>query len=541
MNDRIRDLPEAPRWRPSLVTVAGLLAGVMLTSAMPPFRGTAVLAPLALAILFDGLRRTPRPARLAFFFGVSHQATLLVWLFFLDPAKSIPTRALVPVQAIAAILFVAAHYWLLGVVAGQVRRWTGPRFTLMVLPLLWVGLELLRSAGELGFPWCLVGAAWLETPLRPLYAACGEIGLGGATALLGAALVAVADLLRDGRRAGAHRWGVIAACGVLWLGLWAASAPLGSAPAEGQRTAPLTVASVQANVAQADKWDDARIDSTRIPYTTLTAGAAERGAELVVWAETAVPSYLRYDGVLLEWVRTTASDNRTAILAGYLDARLVPGSDDPAAKPRYERFNTAGLFSDRGTLVATYGKHHLVPLGEAMPFQRWLPALGRIDVGQAEWTAGLPPGPMLLPTSRGEVPLVPLICFEAAFSQLARRAVGRGGGVLVNITNDGWFGHRAGPIQHAALSRIRAVECGVPLVRSANNGISLICDADGEVRARLGLHRRGAIHAEIATVARGTRYVRTGWWPVVAYLGLWGAAAAVLVRRDAAQAGKANA
>jgi len=543
MNERIADLPAAPRWRPSSTTVAGVLAGIMLTTALPPFRDTAVLAPLALAVLFHGLRATARPARLAFFFGLAHVGTLLVWLFYLDPAKSIPTRALVPVQAIAAILFVAAHFAVFGWTAGRVRRWMGSRFLLAALPLLWLGLELLRSFGELGFPWCLVGAAWLDTPARPLYAACGELGLGAATAALAAALVAVADLLRGGARGGAHRWGVVACCAGLWLGLWAASRPLVAGAATGTvaadaaaaRTAPLVVACVQANVAQADKWDDARIDSTRIPSTARTRRAAAGGAELVIWAETAVPSYLRYDRTLLDWVRTTASENGVAILTGFLDARLVPNELDATQKPRYEKYNTAGLFSAHGTLLDTYGKHHLVPLGEAMPGQRWLPALGRIDVGQAEWTPGPPPGSLRLATSRGEVRLVPLICFEAVFSGLSRRAVAGGGQVLVNITNDGWFGHPAGPAQHAALSRIRAVECGVPLVRSANNGISLICGPDGAVAARLGLHRRSVIAATIPLDGRPTRYVRTGWWPLLVYFGVWLAVAVPLVRRDAAR------
>ena len=130
-------------------------------------------------------------------------------------------------------------------------------------------------------------------------------------------------------------------------------------------------------------------------------------------------------------------------------------------------------------------------IGEAKPFQRWLPALGKIDVGQAEWTNGDPPGPMTVATPEGDVELACLICFEAAFGELARGAVRRGATVLVNITNDGWFGYSAGPRQHAALARIRAIECGVPLVRCANNGISMICGPDGRVREQLGLRQRG--------------------------------------------------
>ena len=550
MDAHVQPLPPAPTWRPGWPTLIAVVAGLMLTTAMPPFRGTAVLAPLALALFFHALREAPRPGRLATWFGLAHVGPLLLWLFFLDPAKSIPTRLLVPVQALAAILFVAAHYTVLGLVVGRIRRTVGPRLLLGLLPLLWMLVELLRSwgLGELGFPWCLSGAAWLHSPVRPLYAAAGELGLGGATALLAATLVALLDLWRVRRtgRAGPDgavasdpagvatrrlARGLTAATLVLWLLLAAGSRPLGEDVRGHRRTAPLPVAAIQADVDQADKWDDAKIDSTRIPYTRLTHRAAAAGAELVVWAETAIPAYVRYERGLLDWVRGLAREREVAILTGFPDARRVADPDAGEGQTRLEKFNAAGLFSSTGTLLETYGKHHLVPIGESMPFQRWIPALGRIDVGQAEWTRGERPGPMTLATARGEVPLFTLICYEAAFGNLARGAVQRGGRVMVNITNDGWFGHPSGPRQHAALARIRAIECGVPLVRSANNGISLIAGPDGTVLDRLALDRRGLVAATVPVVARGTLFVRLGWWPVLLFLAVWSTVALAMLWR----------
>jgi apolipoprotein N-acyltransferase len=530
MNEVIEPLPSATRWRPAMPSVICLLAGVMLTTALPPQQGTGVLAPLALAVLFDQLGRSRRPGQLAFLFGLGHAATLMTWLFFLDPAKSIPTRALVPIQAAAAILFVAAHYWLYGLVVAFLRRRLTPWRLLALQPVLWVALEMVRSTGELAFPWCLAGTAWLETPLRGLYATAGEIGLSAATALLAACLVSLAWLgrpeLADRRLAVT----LAVATGLAWSLLAVGSRPLGSDLPPGARTEALQVACVQADVKQADKWHKARIDSTRIPYTNLTARAAEAGAELVVWAETAVPAYVRYDRELLDWVRTVARGNGVPILAGFPDARRVPDPDDPD-RVEVQKFNAAGLFSRMGTLTETYGKHHLVPLGEAMPFQRYLPFLGNIDVGQAEWTPGAPPGPMVLDTARGEVPLTCLICFEGAFSRLARGAVAQGAVVLVNITNDGWFGYSAGPRQHAALARIRAIECGVPLVRCANNGISLITDARGQLLDHLALGERGLVAAAISPVPLGTLYVRWGLWPVLIFLTAWTLAVVTLIRR----------
>lgn len=517
--------PGSNVWRPGAHAILSVLAGAMLTTALPPQQGTGPLAVVAVAVMLHVLRGTPHPARHAFFFGLAHQAPLLVWLFYLDPAKSIPTRALVPVQAMAAILFVAAHYALFGLAVRLVRRWWGRRAALPLLPLLWFGLELLRSVGELGFPWCLVGAAWLDTPLQPLYAAAGEAGLGAGTVLMAASLVVVGDLVRTGVRPPAASLGLVVVTALFWTGLYVGSRPMPAPTARSVR-----VAAVQANVTQADKWDDAKIDSTRVPYTALTREAARRGAELVVWAETAVPAYLRYERDLYAWVRDLVQAEQVTLLAGFPDAQLVPGRLDAEGNRLYERYNSAGLFDQSGALLDTYAKHHLVPLGEAIPFQRWLPWLGEIDVGQAEWIPGPPPGPLPAPTAVGEVSLVVLICYEAIFSDLVRQAVRRGGAVLVNITNDGWFGHGAGPAQHAALARIRAVETGAPLVRSANNGISMITGPDGHLRDSLPLHRRGVVLADVPTAAQPTWYVRLGRWPTAAVLVAWSCCAVLLVR-----------
>ncbi len=292
----------------------------------------------------------------------------------------------------------------------------------------------------------------------------------------------------------------------------------------GWRTTPLAIAVVQPNVSLADKWDDAKTDSTTVPYTELTHRAADAGAELVVWAETAVPAYLRYDRALMDWVRDLARATEVPIYLGFPDAAREPDGV-------FRKYNSSGLFNSYGSLLEQYAKHHLLPIGEVMPFQRYAPFLGKIDVGQAEWSPGKAPGPIRLQTDAGDFPFAGLICYEAIFGDLARQAVRRGAGCLVNITNDGWFGETAGPLQHGGLSRLRAVECGVPLVRCANNGVSFICGPDGRPTAHLGLHRRGILVEPVTLRVGDTLYVRAGAWPALAYLLAATGALAVLARR----------
>lgn len=497
------------RLAPGLAALAAVCAGVMATVAMPPFLGTGWLILPSLVLLFSLLRGAEHPARLGWLFGIAHQATLLHWLFLLGPEAPIASRVLVPVAAGSAILYVSLYYLLFGWLVGRASRLG---VGLLAAPLLWAGVEALRTAGELGFPWCLSGLAFLQTPLYPLAAAGGEPVLGVGAAFVAAALAALVDLRagRDGRTIAAA-----VALGLSALALWGWLGTAGRLPAGDVSRAAVRTAVVQADVALRDKWATGRLDSTLVPYTELTERAVADGAEFVVWAETAVPAYLLYDARLLNWVRGLADSNNVHLFTGFPDANLAPDG-------RRLRTNASGLFGPQGYLLDRYHKHQLLPFGERVPFQSLLPILGKLDFGQAEWHAGDLPHPISVPVApRKGLRFGALICFESIFGSLGRHAVAEGADVLVNITNDGWFGHTAGPVQHAAMARMRAAECGVPMVRCANNGISFVTDDRGRVRERLGLGERGVLLADLVPGPGGTSYVRHGRRPLGIVLGLW--------------------
>jgi apolipoprotein N-acyltransferase len=505
---------------PSLGTNLALFAGLVVTAGLPPVPWTGALVPLGLALLFGVLAGAAKPARTAWFFALAHQGSLLHWLFLLDPSKSIPTRALVPIQASAAILYVSLFYLLLGWVFGRVRRRIGSERALLLLPVLWTAMEALRAKGELAFSWCLAGSATIGTPLMGLARTSGEIGLGAGMALLAVAVV----LLWRRRGSGPVGTPVLITGLILAAGWWTVLA-VGSfvvVPSDRStgKSASLAVAAIQADVALADKWVDAKIDSTLIPYGALTAAAAADGAEFVVWAETAVPDYLRHRKPLLDWARAVVTGAEVYLYTGFPDA-------DRGLDGKVRTYNSSGLFAPDGSLIDRYAKYHLLPIGEAMPFTRYISALAKLDVGQAEWTPGSKPVPMTAAWPGREFHFSGLICFESIFSHLGRAAVRDGSQALVVITNDGWFGKSAGPLQHAAMARMRAVENGVPVIRCANNGVSFICDGRGRILDSLGLGRRGVVAADIVPGGGQTLYVRYGAWPVGGYL-ILGAAVVLL-------------
>ncbi len=510
-------------WIPAPATMAAVGAGIMATTAMPPFKGTGLLIIPALALLIGSLRVATSPARTAWIFGLVHQGTLLHWLFLLGPDAPIASRTLVPAMAAGAIVYVSLFYMLFGWAWGIVRRRGGSAMALAVSTPLWTAMEALRGAGEMGFPWCLSGASILATPWIGLASAGGELALGAWT--MGAASVlagwSAAAALDDRMKTVAQASSIALLVGTLALAI-------GARPVSAPDDAPtFRVAAVQADVALSDKWKTDRRDSTTVPYTDLTTEAADAGAEFVVWAETAVPAYLRVPSnrAMLQWVSALADTNDVHLFTGHPDV-------EASLDGNHRKFNGSSLFDADGVRRGGYAKHHLLPFGERMPFQRLIPALGDLDLGQAEWESGPKPTPLHAVIRGDTLSFAGLVCFESCFSGLSRHAARSGAGALVNITNDGWFGYTAGPVQHAEMARLRAAETGLPLIRCANNGRSFVTDARGRALERLGLGQRGIVVADLTPGMGATPFVRFGHWPLTVLLLVWSAASVFLFRRE---------
>jgi len=360
--------------------------------------------------------------------------------------------------------------------------------------------ECLRGAGELGFPWFQPG--YSQHALLPIVqmASLGGVMLVTLWVLIVNALVAAVLAASDrGARARAVA-GVVFAIALPWL--WGQRA-LQAAPAV-PRDAP-TVLLVQGNVAGEMKWSGHHQPEILAHFDSLSrAGLTGRPPVLIVWPETATGSYLRRQIDQTLTLTRLAGSAGAPVFAGFPDYHFEAGG-----KVVYE--NAAGLFPPDGVLGPTYAKIHLVPFGERMPFQRWIPALGHVALGQAEWRAG--DRQVLFPSAAG--PFGCLICFEAIYPELARGLVRSGARWLVNITNDEWFGDSPALGQHAAMSVFRAVEHHVPLARCANTGITQMVDANGRVTARLPVWRPATLACVLPPAGIPTPFTRLGDWPSI--------------------------
>jgi len=476
--------------RPGL---SSLLLGAASALALPPVHALPVLlltfpAFLALLARAEGGRQA---AWLGVAFGFGHHVAGLYWLthaLFTDIGTwfwLVPFAA--PGVALPLALFMALPAWAAwragrGIPGGG---WPG----LLVFAAAWTAAEMLRGVLFTGFPWNLLGTAWAfhEIPLQPA-AVVGVHGLSLMTALL-AGLPALG-------------WRMATPLLLSALALWAsAGAWVLRQPAPEDVAAQVVL--VQGNVPQDLKWEEAQRMPIFQRYVELTregGAAAEAVAPdqpiLAVWPETASPFLLGQDRDA-QRLAAAALPDRGLLLAGTVRAEWN-------AEGRPARiWNSLVTLDSAGTPGPSYDKSHLVPFGEYMPLGGLIPI--RMVTGGLDFTAGPGRRTLDLPGLPG---VSPLICYEVIFPG---RVVGETRpGWLLNITNDAWFGHSAGPFQHLAASRLRAVEEGLPLVRAAQTGISVVYDSAGRERARIGLGETGFVTAPLPGAAPATPFARWG-------------------------------
>lgn len=480
------------------------MSGVILALCFPP-AGVSVLAFIAfvpvLAALQHGNFTAGEYYRSGYLFGVSFFLVALWWIVDLVAASSIT----IPWLMFPALALLVAYLSVWPGLSFLLWRKLGRRSTtatLLVLPALWYFSELFRSGSEFGFPWAVTGYAFAGDP--PLLQGTAFIGLYG----LGAVVVLV-NVLWSRALAGGGRGGrivmLIAGAAIvlaMQLGGRVRIAEFDSEPAGEFHT----VAVVQPNVDLSIKWKRAYTDSTFRLIDRLCASVAPLDPELIVFPETAAPIYIHHDEKHRNTMSEIAQRYRTQIYIGFLDGRYE-GRDH-----ELHIYNSSGVFDYRDPfgVFRQYDKVHLLPFGEAAPYAWRFPALYKLDFGQANFRPG--PWREPLPTRAG--PIAPMICFESIFPGPARRSVKEGAEVLVNITNDGWFGDSPGPVQHNDMAIVRAVENKRYLLRSSNTGISMVVDPVGRVVTSLGLFEEGVITARIYDVQGKTFYTRFGNTPV---------------------------
>ena len=377
------------------------------------------------------------------------------------------------------------------VVAGVLARRAPLALT---FPPALIAVEKWRASGELGFPWFQPGYS------QHAYVPVIQMASLGGVALVTLWIAILNVLLWRALRGGARLRALLGFALLLTLPWVWGHRVLEAAP----RGPATPVALIQGNIAGEIKWSGHHQNEILQAFLELSERAvhATPRPSLILWPETATGSYLRKQ--LDQALAVTAFAARTGVpvFTGYAD--YVPAPDGTL-----KQYNAAGLFTPDGRPGLMYAKRHLVPFGERMPFQKLIPALGRLELGQAEWTPGT--GPVLFPSAAG--PFGCLVCFESIFGELAREDVQHGARWLVNITNDEWFGNSAALYQHAAMAVFRAAENHVPVARCANTGLTMMIDARGRVIARAATFTPAVLACAVPPCGPPTPFTRLGDWP----------------------------
>ena len=474
-----------------------MLSGVLLALSFPKFGHGAVawvaLAPLLIALA--SARSGAHGFRLGYLTGAVSSLGLVYWTaLVVTQFGGLPLPVGIAVMVLLC-LALALFPSLFGWCVATWSRALGPG-ALLLAPVAWVATEILRAHTLFNFAWCLLGySQHANLPVLQLARYGAVYGVSFVVAAVAATLayIAVEPAPAPRRRAGLATAAVLA---VVWVhGAWLLRQPL---PEAGR----VRVGLVQASILQDEKWEPGRAWRNVEEHLRLTEDAARRGAALVVWPESAVPFFFDRDPVVSDLLREAARRHRI---------HLVFGNDDRDAGDDERRFRIwvgAKMLAPDGELALRYHKMRLVPFGEYVPIQSVLATAG---VGKLVQRVGeFTPGDELALGSMDTHRLAVFICYEAIFPDLVRGFVQRGADLLVNITNDGWYGRTSAPHQHMAMAVFRAVENGKSLVRAANTGITAMVDARGRVRQKTALFDRTALVGDVAIVPGRTPYARHG-------------------------------
>ncbi|MBZ5536453.1 MAG: apolipoprotein N-acyltransferase [Acidobacteriia bacterium] len=515
--------PHSSTWRETIKTLLSsptarraqlaVLSGFMLALIFPKVN-YGWLAWFALLPLFFVLLQ-PITRRASFLysllFGGVFYALLLYWVVGVMHRFGLLPLPLAILFLLGFSLYNGLFLALFGILARKILtqnylflKWflpTPPQIALLnsvFVAALWVAVEFLQTHLFGGFPWCLLGYSLVNyLGLMQMTTVTGIYGVSflvcGINVLLSHALyqrkrplfvgiAIVLGLLLTGDFA-VRTW---------WLG--ASTETVSSRLQAGPSVHDVDI--LQVNIPQDTDWTRPVFDSWLL---TLEKMILASHAEIAVMPENPAPFYYPDDRAFTERLEAMADRSGSFLVAG-----VVMSHDD--AQGQAGTFNSAATLAPDGHLVAAYDKQHLVPFGEYVPLRKYLSFAGKLTREVSDFTAGDKFTLSLLNGNRAGIS----ICYEAIFPDLVRRFTAAGAEVLINVTNDGWYGDSSAPYQHFEMSRVRAIENRRYLIRAANTGISAIVDPYGRIIKKTKLNTQVVLHGEFEYRSDQTFYVRFG-------------------------------
>ena len=402
------------------------------------------------------------------------------------------------VMLVAFCLYLGLYHGLFGFLLALIaRRRSVNRVAFMALPFLWVAVELARSRVT-SFPWELLGSAQVDhISLSRIASFTGVYGISFEIMLVNTAFAAAFLVRREKRKL--LLAASLAATVMLQGGRW-----LQPPPQPADRSALL----VQTNIPilMGETWTKDYFDGTLRDVTWISlrsSAASNQNPTLIVWPESPAP-FFTSDPLFRDAVGNVARTSGAWVFAGAIG---TPPMGEAAATPT-DTFNSAALFNPAGELAARYDKIHLVPFGEYVPARSYFPFMDMLTKAVGEFQRGHSRAPL----NAGGIPLGLFICYESIFPDEIRQFARNGAQVLLNVSNDGWYGDSGAYAQHLQMTRMRAIENHRWLLSATNTGVTASIDPDGRVVARVERKLRTTLSAPYALLSANTFYTTHGDW-----------------------------
>lgn len=470
-----------------------LLSGILLFLSFPKF-GLGFIAWIAFVPLLIALRDVASLRRALLLGGIAGLTAgigILYWITYVV----VNYGNLSLVLGVSIMLLLACYLSLyIALFASGLVYLRGKAPLALVAPVLWICLEYVKSHLFTGFPWENLGYSQFNNLFFIQIAdIAGVYGLSFLILLLN---VAFYEIITERSK---KSFALAVLVFMVWSGVYTYGVMRINQIDKALKDAPkMEVSLIQGNIDQSIKWNEKFQKETLNIYEELSLRHSMASGGLIVWPETAAPFNFQDQNDLQRRVSELPIKTNSWFLFGSVSYADGGKSTD--------YFNSAYLLSPRGDIAGKYDKVHLVPYGEYVPLKTLFPFISRLTEGIGDFAEGKG----FYPLDMGGRKIGVLICYEGILPEAARMYKNTAAELLVNITNDAWFGTTSAPYQHLSMSIFRAVETRLYLVRAANTGISAIVDPTGKVIAKTEIFKKDEIRGSIKFIAVPTIYARYG-------------------------------
>lgn len=469
------------------------LSGILLFLSFPKF-GLGFIAWIAFVPLFialHGVTSIRRALLLGWVAGLIAYIGIIYWITYVV----VHYGNLPMVLGVSIMLLLACYLSLyIALFASGLIYFRRKAPLALIAPVLWICLEYLKSHLFTGFPWENLGYSQLNNII--LIQIADIAGVYGLSFLILLLNVAFYEVISEKSKRSFALAGIVL---IVWSGVYAYGVMRIKDIDKALKNAPnMEVSLVQGNIDQSIKWNENFQKETMNIYQELSLRHSMADGGLIVWPETAVPFNFQDKSDLQRQVSELPLKTSSWFIFGSVS---YAGNSE-----KIDYFNSAYLLSPKGDTAGKYDKVHLVPYGEYVPLRTIFPFISRLVEGIGDFAEGKGFDPL----DMGGRKIGILICYEGILSEAGRKYKNNAAELLVNITNDAWFGMTSAPYQHLSMLIFRAVETRLYLVRAANTGISAIIDPVGNIVSKTEIFKKDAIHGHIKFMAIPTIYAQNG-------------------------------